>query len=105
MYGLIAMAPLALWGIPLAALIFGVPDEFITGAALVATFSLFIVWMIYRLSSLAKCWRCEHSLSRNGLLHWPIVWWSRCPNCGVRHSATPDEVHANPMAHLKAGRR
>lgn len=105
MYTLVAMAPLAIWGVPLAALAFGIPDGFVFAAALVATFGVFVVWMIYSQSNLAKCWRCDHPISRNGPMHWPIVWWTRCSNCGVRHNATPEEARANPMAHLKPGKR
>ncbi|MGH6952449.1 MAG: hypothetical protein ACREH4_16415 [Vitreimonas sp.] len=38
-----------------------------------------------------KCWRCGAPLSRAPVGgHWPIVWWTKCPQCGVPHSSAAE---------------
>jgi len=35
-----------------------------------------------------RCWRCKAPLSLSPLdWHCPIILWTKCPKCGVRHSA------------------
>ena len=94
-----------IWGLPLIAIALGAPDDWVGASAFVGLLTSFSFWITYSLSQWSKCWRCREPLSRKWGWYQAIVWWRACPTCGVRHSATPDDVRANPMKHLKSGDR
>lgn len=104
MYGFLPLMLMAIWGVPLLAIALGAADDAIMPLTGVSVFAAFVGWATFNTSGLSKCRRCNHPLSRHHNIYWPIVLWRHCPQCGVRHSATPDEVHANPMAHLRIDR-
>lgn len=94
------------FGPPAVAGLLGADETTIGISAFTGWLMVLIGWMIFVQTEWSKCWRCGEPLSRGPHgWHAPLVLWTRCPTCGVRHAATPDEVHANPMAHLKPGKR
>lgn len=105
MYAFLPLGLIAIWGMPSIAFVGGIADDGVATIAFVGATAWFALWIAYSLSDWSKCWRCGHSVSRRRTWHYPIVSWTHCANCGVRHSVTPEQVRANPMAHLKPGDR
>lgn len=102
-YAIAALMLFGIWGLPLIGILIGLPDDWIGASAFVGFLAAFGLWIAYWLSRWSKCWRCSAPLSLKWGGYQPVVWWTRCPTCGVRHSARPDDVRTNPMSHLKSG--